>query len=79
MYSHILGDTDKKREVHLPTTEKATEYLSTTSNLDEWFVSNMLHTVFRQINTLGAEAQNESLSLSDLNESHNVDTWIPEL
>ncbi len=32
----------------------------------------MIDTVFRRINALGAEAQNEPLSLSDFNETHYV-------
>ena len=37
------------------------------------------NTVFCQINTPGAEAENEPLILSDFDESRRVDTWMPEL
>ncbi len=35
------------------------------------------HTVFRQINALGVEADNEPLASPDLNENCSVDPWIP--
>ena len=40
---------------------------------------NMVFTVFRRINAPGAEAENKPLTLYDFNESHSVDTGIPEL
>ncbi len=40
---------------------------------------SIISTIFRRINSPGAEAGNEPLTLSDFNETRSVDTWIPEL
>ena len=37
----------------------------------------IIYTVFRRINTPGADAQNEPLALSDSNETHRVTHWVP--
>ena len=41
------------------------------------FWAEYTHTVFRRINVLGAEAENEPLTLSDLNENDCVNPFIP--
>ncbi len=41
--------------------------------------SQKMHIVFCWINTSGLEVENKPLTLSDFNEFHSVDTWIPDV
>ena len=57
--------------VELTTRHKANSYYHQTKSLTHY-------TVFRQINAPGVEAENEPLTLSDLDENDGVYSQIPQ-